>query len=237
MKDVVLTLVLVTLGSTGLGCREADQGEHGDGGDGCGYEEREVSLDAVFGEETPREVIELLERPVDGPTTWFAGKGEYIDVLGAAGETEFHAEVIAGPTVWVREGKDGMGGVQQSRIFCPTQLLFDATVHFETTDGALAEDWSGRATYEVSGTLGGVGSITVAVPDPRPFAGTLTVTEHPNVADEWTVHELAVSLYFITNPLDFIGMHGSMSYDLQNLGNGEGELVTVPVAEFALPPD
>jgi hypothetical protein len=210
------------------------------GEEGCGYVEREVSLDADFAGETPRQVMELLERPVDGPVTFYPGTNEYVAVGGATSETHFHAEATAGPTAWVREGKPGMGGVVESRIFCPTEFLFDATVRLETSDGALAEEWRGRATYGVSGVLGSGGGIAVDIVDPRPFAGSLTVEEREGVDDEWESRELDVHLHFKTNPLDFLGMTGGIRHYLSNEtvseGVGEGVGVTSTIAEFRLPP-
>lgn len=219
---------------TSAGCGDPSSAERDSSDQGCGYEDREVSLDAKFGEETPGEVIELIERPVDGHVKWYGGEGEYIDVGGASGETEFHAQAsFIGPTVWVREGIEGMGGIVEERIFCPTHLLFDVAVQIDTEDGALADTWNGRADYEVSGTLGGIGGIAVTVPDPRPFAGSLTITERPEVPAQWATHELAIRLVFVTYPLDVLGMNGAIRYNLLNLGDGEGEGVIVTVGEFS----
>ena len=207
--------------------------------EGCGYVEREVSLDADFGGETPRQVMELLERPVGGPVTFYPGENEYLVVGGATAEAQFQARAIAGPTAWVREGDPRRGGVVESRLFCPTDFLFDATVHLETSDGALAEQWRGRASYGVSGTLGGVGGISVDIDDPRPFAGSLTVEERDGVED-WESRTLDVHLHFITHPLDSVGMSGGIRHDLSNEtvidGVGEGVGVTSTIAEFHLPP-
>lgn len=219
---------------TSAGCHESSSAEQSESDEGCGYEDREVSLDARFGDETPGEVIELLERAVDGRVTWYGGRGIDVEVDGASGETEFHAQVsFVGPTVWVREGIAGMGGILEGRLFCPTHLLFDVAVQIETEDGALAETWNGRADYEVSGTLGGIGGITVNVADPRPFAGSLTVTEHPDVPQKWETHELAITMVFVTYPLDVLGMNGAIRYDLANLGDDSGDGLVVTVGEFS----
>jgi hypothetical protein len=216
------------------GCGESTSAEQSEGTAGCGYEDREVSLDARFGDETPGEVIELLKRAVDGRVTWYGGSGMHVDVGGVSGQTEFHAQVsFAGPTVWVREGIEGKGGILEDRLFCPTHLLFDVAVQIETEDGALAETWNGRADYQVSGTLGGIGGITVNVDDPRPFAGSLTVTEHADVPEQWETHELAITMVFVTYPLDVLGMNGAIRYDLSNFGDGGGDGVVVTVGEFS----
>jgi len=232
MRPVVAALLALLW--TSSGCRAQSSAEQGDGDEGCGYEDREVSLDARFGEETPGEVIELIERAVQGRVTWYGGDGEHVDVGGVSSETEFHAKAsFVGPTVWVREGIEGMGGIVEERIFCPTHLIFDVAVEIETEDGALAETWNGRADYEVSGTLGGIGGIAVTVPDPRPFTGSLTVTEHPDVPAQWETHELVITMVFVTYPLDVLGMNGAIRYNLLNLGDGEGDGVTVTIGEFA----
>jgi hypothetical protein len=128
-----------------------------------------------------------------------------------------------------------MGGVAESRIFCPTEFLFDVTVRMETSDGALAEEWRGRARYGVSGTLGADG-IEVEIPDPRPFAGTLKIEERDGLEQEWESRELLVNLYFNTYPLDFLGLHGEIWHHVSNTGAGEGTGAITTIAEFRLPP-
>lgn len=231
MRPAVAALLALLWASAG--CREPSSAEQGDSDEGCGYEDREVALDAKFGDETPGEVIALIERPVDGRVTWYGGDGEYIDVGGALGETEYHAQArFRGPTAWIREGIEGQGGILEERLFCPTVLLFDVDVEIETEDGALADTWRGRAEYMMSGTLGGAGGIAVTVPDPRPFAGSLTITEHPDVPAMWETHEPYIHLVFVTSPLGDRGMHGTIRYNLLNLGDGEGNGVTVTIGEF-----
>lgn len=210
---------------------------------GCPEELVEVALDTRFGDEssgyeTPRQVIELLERPVTGTLTWSDNENnEYLDVSGASGTTTFHAQATAGPTLLLRPGVVGMGGVPQARITCGTELIFDVSVHLETEDGALAEDWQGRGTYGVSGTLGGHGSIGVEIEDPPPFMGTLRVTERPGVSEAWEERRFRILLVVATYPLDFVGMAGTMQYFLMNEGDGEGIGVENTIAELAWPVD
>lgn len=226
--------IFLALLATTAACHESSSAQQTQHDDACGYEDREVSLDAQFGDETPRQVIELLERPVDGRVTWYGGSGTHVDVGGVSTETEFHAQAsLTGPTVWVREGIEGKGGVLQDRLFCPTHFLFDVDVQMDTEDGALAETWRARADYLVSGTLGGIGGITVSVADPRPFAGSLSVTEHPDIPEQWETHELSITMSFITSPLDALGMNGEIRYDLSNFSDGEGHGVVVTIAEFS----
>ncbi len=202
--------------------------------EGCGYETREVDLDARFGDETPRAVIELLERPVSSQVTWFAGENEDLVVTGASGQSEVEVRAVAGSTVWVREGIEGKGGVVERRLACPTYLDFEVALRIESADGALKEDWSGTAVYGVSGVLGGIGSIMVRVQDPPAFSGDLTITEQPGVAQRWDTRELLILMNFATSPLDFVGMHGQIFYNFENLVS-EGEIVGASrtIAEFS----
>jgi hypothetical protein len=202
----------------------------------CDYRETEVSLDAQIGDETPRAVIELLERPADGSVTWYPGDGELVTVTGASGETTYHvAAAYDGGPIEQRDGANGLGepGEGGDRITCLTVWVFDVEIEIETADGALAEAWRGEALYEVSGTLGGAGSLSVRIDDPRPFGGTLSVTENRDLFEQWKTHELFTLLAFSTFPAEDALMHGVMQYHLANLGNGEGELATVDIAEFA----
>lgn len=203
--------------------------------DGCPDELREVALDAKFGDETPGEILQLLERPVAGTVTWTAGESKYVEITGATGMTAFQAQAQAGPTVWVIDGVEGQGGVPEERITCPTMFRFDVSVHIESDDGALAEEWRGPGTYIVSGTLGGDGAVSVVIQDPPSFAGTLRVTERPGVAEAWPDRELRVTLNFATYPLDFVGMSGFMQHFLLHAEGGEGEGVKTTIAEFAWP--
>lgn len=204
--------------------------------EGC-PELREVSIDAKFGDDesgyqTPREVIELLERPVTGTLTWWDNEdNEYLDVSGASGTTTFHAQAMAGPTVWLRPGVVGNGGISQARLYCPTDLIFDVSVHIETEDGALTEDWQGQGTYGFSGSIG------IEIEDPPPFVGTLRVTERPGVSEAWEERRFRILLIVATYPLDFVGMAGTMQYFLENVGDGEGVGVENTLAELAWPLD
>lgn len=227
MRTSSSRLVLVCVICTACGASDAANSD-----DSCDREPREVSLDAKFGDETPRAIIDLLERPVAGTVTWAAGESEDVDISGAMGTTTFHAQATAGPTVWVLEGIEGKGGILEDRIFCPTEFVFDVAIEFETDDGALVEDWEGRGTYGVSGTLGGIGTLEVIVEEPRPFAGTLNVTERPGVAERWETHELDIRLAFATYPLDFVGVNGGIRYLFQNSSGGEIAGVTTTIAEF-----
>ncbi len=201
---------------------------------GCPNELREVALDARFGDETPGEVIQLLKRPVTGSVTWIEGGSEYVDITGATGTTSFAAQAQVGPTVWVIDGVEGQGGVPEERLTCPTMFRFDVSVHIESDDGALAEEWRGPGTYIVSGTLGGEGAVSVLIQDPPSFAGTLRVIERPG-AEEWPEHELRVTLNFATYPLNFVGMSGFLQHFLLDADSDEGGGVKTTIAEFAWP--
>lgn len=203
---------------------------------GCPKELREISLDAKFGDgsswETPRQVIELLERPASGTVTWQPlENSEFLDVRGASGTTTFMAQATAGARVRLREGIVGKGGVPELRITCLTEFVFDVTVHIETADGALVEDWHGPGTF----SLGSAG-VLVEIEDAIPFAGSLRVTERPGVGDAWETRGLSTRLTFSTAP-DFEGMTGVMQYFLENGGDGELYGVNITIAEFARPVD
>lgn len=217
------------------GCSPSDKSaDTGSGDGGCDYRESQVTLDTAIGEDTPRAVIELLERPADGTVTWHSGEGEYIVVAGTSAQTTFHVEAsYPGGPIEQRDGADGLGGPGGGGgTVCVTVWVFDVEIAIDTADGALAETWVGEAVYIVTGTSGGIGTLEVRVDDPRPFSGSLSVTEKQGVSDQWMTHELFTSLGFNTSPPDFVGMTGRMEYHLANLGDGEGELVTTDIGEF-----
>lgn len=218
------------------GCSPSNKAEEtGSGEGGCDYQESEVTLDTAIGDDTPRAVIELLERPADGTVRWHPGEGEYIEVAGASAQTTFHAEALyAGGPIQQRDGADGTGqpGGGAGSV-CVTVWVFDVEIAIDTADSALAETWVGEAIYVVTGTPGGIGTLEVRVDDPRPFSGSLSITEKRGVSEQWETHELFTSLGFSTSSPDFVGMTGRMQYHLANLGDGEGELATVDIGEFA----
>ncbi|MBK8714695.1 MAG: hypothetical protein IPN32_08115 [Deltaproteobacteria bacterium] len=218
----------------------SDGGFGGAAEQGCPKELREISPDARFGDasswETPRQVIELLERPASGTVTWLPLEdSEFLEVHGASGTTTFTAQASAGPRVRLREGIVGKGGVPQLRIACPTEFVFDVSVHIETADGALVEDWRGEGTYGVTGHLGADGTLGVEIDPPAAFAGTLRVAERSGVSEAWEDRQLRIFLTFATSRLDVVGMSGVMQYFLENGGDGELYGVNTTIAEFARP--
>lgn len=219
------------------GCSSSNDAEEAGPGDGgCEYREREVTLDTAIGEATPRAVIKLLERPVDGNVTWQPGDGEFIAVAGASPQTTFHVEAsYAGGPIEQRDGANGVGGPGGGGSVCLTVWVFDVEIAIDTADGALAETWVGEALYIVTGTVGGIGTLEVRVDDPRPFAGSLSVTESQGLSERWETRELFISLGFTTHPPEFVGMTGRMEYHLANLGDGDGEIATIGIGEFAWP--
>lgn len=215
----------------------SDGGFGGTAEQGCPKELREISPDAEFGDavtgyQTPRDVIRLLERPTRGTVSWSDnGDSEYLEVTGAAGTAAVTARATVGPTVWLRPGVVGKGGVSQ-RLYCPTEFVFDVSIHIESEDGALTEDWAGPGTF----TIGG-GGVRVWIEDPPPFAGTLRITERAGVREAWDERGLSIQLSFSTYPVDVAAMTGVMQYFLENQGDGELYGVNTTIAEFARPVD
>lgn len=223
------------VGALLTGCSPSEKaGETSSGDGGCEYREREVTLDTTIGDATPRAVIELLERPVDGSVRWYPGEGDYVAVAGASPQSTFHVEAsyAQGP-IEQRDGANGIGEPSSGGSACVSLWVFDVDVAIDTADGALADVWAGEVLYIVTGAVGGTGTLEVRVDDPRPFSGSLSVTENPGVSEQWETRELFISLGFTTHPPEFVGMTGRMQYHLANLGDGEGELATVDIGEFA----
>jgi hypothetical protein len=211
-------VVAIVCASSGCGPSVAPDGDR------CDFVEREVGLDESIDGTTPREVAELLMRPVSGAVVWYGTGHTYVDVAGADGRAEFSAHAVFSGVSWVREPGPGQDLSTPERLYCSAQIIVDVVMEIETSDGALAETWTGHGEAQ-----DGIASVTIE--DPRPFAGKLAVVERPS-AREWDRAELLTTLWFQAGPDGGTAMHGMMQYVLEELGDGEGAGSTETIAEF-----
>jgi hypothetical protein len=97
----------------------------------------------------PAEVIDVVTRPYRGELTWNGG-GDYLEVTPARGTTGFtYQATFAGNARFMENPSHD----PDDFLGCPSLLLLDLELAFQTEDGTLDEHWSAVGDVALSGFL------------------------------------------------------------------------------------
>ena len=119
----------------------------------CDFTEEVVSLDAEIPTGfldhpvIPGQVIRAITRPMAGELEWQAANSqEWVSATPDRGTTEFTSTLTVRDSVtWSRVP----GASGQHLLKCLPTLQFDVSIHFQTEDGVLDEEWDGHAVSNV----------------------------------------------------------------------------------------
>lgn len=189
----------------------------------CELTERAVESGEVFENLVPDELIADIERPTSGLLEWYvAPPGVAIDP--PAGTTQFILEIDVAPDIRVREGRKV--GDRDDRIFCPSDLLLDATVRLASDDGGLAEEWRTTATAAIGAPPG----VLMRFVDPA-FDGSFSLEIDDAVREPYDSEEMFVELFALGKTEQPRAM-GDIIYNLSTIGDGTGEVSTIRIANL-----
>ena len=191
----------------------------------CEYTERVLDPGEVVGNLDTAVLIPQFMRPRVGTVQWQGGDNEW-GIEPSTGTAEYTLQLEISDEVVIREGPLEQGG---TRVACPSEMLFDTTIFLQTTDGALDEQWSAEGTAIV----GGIPSLELTLADP-PIAGSLQFAVPADLAADYDLQELRVSLFLVVNEDEAAEQRasGRIRYVLSRTSSSDGEIHTQPIAEF-----
>ena len=140
MADDARQLIATLLAGLALGpgCAEDSR---------CEFTERPATLDEAWGSADLATLREDFMQPRIGILTWQSFVQELTD-MPPVGTSSFTLQLQLGDAPTARVG-ERVGGHDDERLMCPTEVDFDVVIELTTGDGVLDERWEATATVQV----------------------------------------------------------------------------------------
>lgn len=192
----------VLLAAIPFGCGEESR---------CEFVERAAGLDETIGGDGIGALRDELSGTYTGMLSWEIGVQQLNDTPPVGG-TSFTMTLALGDAPTYQQGTR-VGGDDNERLACPSEVHYDAVVELSTGDGVLDERWEGVAIAPDDAAS----RLIIELVDP-PFSLPLTVPD--DIADKVDETELIVGLFPLLAEEGPPAVGGSISWWARGVDDG-----------------